>query len=1688
MGEFWEKLLLELLYEILSGREDGYIRHTYHVCNMEIETRAVGERETAFIWKEKGSMKKRRKLSGFFAVLFIFSLLLQLPMPKAVFADGSIIAHYEFEDNANDSSGNGKHGSVYGSVSYVDGIVGKALSLNGNGCIVMPNNLLWDHPNFTVIMRFKAAPGNSGGMLGYQNKAIGSSQDEYVPILSVRTDGILAAELWTDNSGIVVYSDNPVNDNDWHKVAISASTNSITVYLDDMQIGTKSGNVLPLGMVYNQIGGNYSIPRPAQANGWWSFSGLIDDVYVLDDGLDSEEIEELVISPPSASSISVNNNTGGIDDTVTVTGLSEGDVIKAYTSASGGEPVATASVSSGETVAVIQLGQLGTDAGSIFVSLTKQGKSESPRTEIAYSAEPGISVVTGQAPGDLVATILGGSMEVSNIQFTGTVTSAGAFNDGGTTIGFDNGIILSSGNARESVEGENDADDISYDNELDGDPDLDAILAVEGDGTSHDATVLEFDFLPESGYISFQYVLGSEEYTEYIQYGDVFGLFVNGVNAAVLPGTSTSISVRTINQETNSQYFIDNTDGHLATQMDGLSVAFTVSVPVNAGVTNHLKLAMADMDDSSYDTNIFIKAGSVRDQQLNPGKFRFGGRSGNTITLNRVDGSDGDVSVIWKAMDSEAEVIETDSVFFGEGETNKTFTVPEGTVSIALSGPTGGALIDNESVSVELDNIEEGQSIDQDITDALSNLDYGDMDFSEGDDENSVTDNFYLPLEGDNETAITWNISGDGGDFAAINHENGAVTVTRPESGQGDKNITLVATISKEGGEPKTKEFNIKIKELEQTADEAIAVAWNSLDYNDIEFAAGDDRNSITDSFIVPFAGENGTNVTWSVYEEDEDYLHINTVTGEVTITRPAYGEGDRNVRLEAVISKEGGADRDKSFEFVIKELEQTADEAIAAARNSLDYNNIEFAAGDDRNSITDSFFVPFAGENGTNVTWSVYEEDEDYLHINTVTGEVTVTRPAYGEGDRNVRLEAVISKEGGADRDKSFEFVIKELEQTADEAIAAARNSLDYNDMEFAADNDKDNVTEDFVLPFAGASGTTVIWSVYEDGDDYIAIDPGTGEVTVTRPGYEEEDVTVTLIATISKSGGEPQTKEFRITIKKQVMTDAQAVAADKASLNENDIIFSDGDSKNSVTQSFSVPLSGANGTTISWSESSPYARISQETGNVEITRPSYSTGDQTITLTATISKNGARDTKNISLIIKSLPDTGSNNDDRDNDPVNPNIPVQTRPAAGEVEGAVNGNKQQSLGNYQESKVGNQTQTTVLLDEKKLSEILEGVNPANVVNGNSTVTVSVPSKADIVVGELNGQMVKDMEAKEVVLEIRTENAGYTIPAKEIDISAVSEALGQDIKLSDISVKVEISKPAENMAKFVEDEINKGGYSVIVPPMNFKISCTYNGKTVDVRKFESYVSRVMAIPEGIDPNKITTGVIIDPDGTIRHVPTKVIVIDGKYYAEINSLTNSTYSVIWNYVEYEDVRRHWAGEAINDMGSRLVIEGTGDGMFDPDKAITRAEFASVIVKALGLKPEKSSGKFNDVRSTEWYSPYINTAAEYSIVSGYGKGKFGPYDIITREQAAAMIARAMDIAGLKLKMIGEEYEKLMTGFEDNSTVSDYARPYIASCIKAGILIGSDNRMIAPRDNITRAEAAVLIHRLLQKSELI
>lgn len=290
------------------------------------------------------------------------------------------------------------------------------------------------------------------------------------------------------------------------------------------------------------------------------------------------------------------------------------------------------------------------------------------------------------------------------------------------------------------------------------------------------------------------------------------------------------------------------------------------------------------------------------------------------------------------------------------------------------------------------------------------------------------------------------------------------------------------------------------------------------------------------------------------------------------------------------------------------------------------------------------------------------------------------------------------------------------------------------------------------------------------------------------------------------------------------------------------------------------------------------------------------------------------------------------------------------------------------------------------------------------------------------------------------------------------------------------------------MAKVVENAVRQGTFALVLPPLDFTVTAVYGEKTVDVSKFNVYVERTIAIPDGVEPNKITTGVVVDPDGTVRHVPTKIVVIDGKYYAKVNSLTNSTYAIVWHPLAFSDVVKQWARDAVNDMGSRMVIDGAGNGLFNPDRDVTRAEFAAIVVRGLGLKLEKEATSFSDVKAEEWYASAVNTAFAYGLIDGYKDGTFRPMEKITREQAMAILSKAMEVTGLKAKLVLQSADTTLRPFEDAASVSVWAQSGAADTVQAGIVSGRSANMLAPKVFITRAEVAAMIQRLLQKSGLI
>lgn len=414
-------------------------------------------------------------------------------------------------------------------------------------------------------------------------------------------------------------------------------------------------------------------------------------------------------------------------------------------------------------------------------------------------------------------------------------------------------------------------------------------------------------------------------------------------------------------------------------------------------------------------------------------------------------------------------------------------------------------------------------------------------------------------------------------------------------------------------------------------------------------------------------------------------------------------------------------------------------------------------------------------------------------------------------------------------------------------------------------------------------------------------------------------------------------------------------------------------------------------------------------------------------------------------------------------------------------VDVLVNG-KVENAGTATTTTVNNQTITTVAIDQKKLEDKLAAEGQGAVV------TIPVNSKSDVVIGELNGEMLKNMEIKQAVLEIKTDKATYTLPAKQIDIDSLSNQLGNSVALQDIKIQIEIAVPTADRLKLVDAAATKGAFTLVAPSIEFNVKGVYGDKTIEVSKFNAYVERSIAIPDGVDPNKITTGIVVEPDGTVRQVPTKVVLIEGKYYAVINSLTNSTYSVVWHPLEFSDVEQHWAKNAINDMGSRMVIQGTGNDMYSPDQDITRAEFAAIVVRGLGLKLDNGANIFSDVKETDWYSSAIHTASSYNLISGYEDGTFHPNDKITREQAMVIIAKAMVITELKAKLPAQAAAETLLPYSDAADASKWAQSSITDCLQSGVVTGRNGSSLAPKAFITRAEVAAIVQRLLKKSELI
>jgi len=200
----------------------------------------------------------------------------------------------------------------------------------------------------------------------------------------------------------------------------------------------------------------------------------------------------------------------------------------------------------------------------------------------------------------------GSGITINSATYSGANIASGLFSGGGPIIGITSGMLLTSGSVNNVVGPNNDSGATGI-NGVGGDA---ALSAIAGQ-TTFDASILTINFTPTGNNISFSYVFGSEEYPEYVnQFNDVFAFFVNGTNFALIPGTSTPVSINTVNSGVNSGFFVNNTTGVRDTQLDGFTTVLSFVAPVTPNVQNTLRLAIADSRDSILDSAVFLQGGS----------------------------------------------------------------------------------------------------------------------------------------------------------------------------------------------------------------------------------------------------------------------------------------------------------------------------------------------------------------------------------------------------------------------------------------------------------------------------------------------------------------------------------------------------------------------------------------------------------------------------------------------------------------------------------------------------------------------------------------------------------------------------------------------------------------------------------------------------------------------------------------------------------------------------------------------------------------------------------------------------------------------------------------------------------------------------------------------------------------------
>jgi hypothetical protein len=378
----------------------------------------------------------------------------------------------------------------------------------------------------------------------------------------------------------------------------------------------------------------------------------------------------------------------------------------------------------------------------------------------------------------------------------------------------------------------------------------------------------------------------------------------------------------------------------------------------------------------------------------------------------------------------------------------------------------------------------------------------------------------------------------------------------------------------------------------------------------------------------------------------------------------------------------------------------------------------------------------------------------------------------------------------------------------------------------------------------------------------------------------------------------------------------------------------------------------------------------------------------------------------------------------------------------------------------------------------EEAAQLLEEGQATFTGSGASQFTVTLPMSA-VLLSVSPG--LSDPEGAPTMTFVNGD-AEYELPVEAL-VAALDGWPAADLARAQLSVTV--GRLEGRTLAELRQAASAGGMTPVADFVDFRVTVTLDEVVHEIADFSGvYAVRTIALPADVDGIDGLTGVAVDAaTGEFRFVPTRFVWADGRWQAVLMRPGNSVYTVVHYRKSFADTERHWGRGDIEALASRRIIAGVTEDRFEPDRRITRAEFAALIVRALGLPLKQPGDTFADVPANVWFADEVQTAYAAGIVNGRSATTFDPNATITRQEMAAMIGKAAAFVGEDVTGTGGAGGDPLAMFRDAANIADYAKPYVRYAVTHGIVNGKTPDTFAPEQPATRAEAAAMLHRFLK-----